>query len=274
MMLPLWPMAGAAEPIRVVSINMCADELLLRLAEPGSIAAVSHLSRDPRNSAFAAQAAAYPVTHGRAEEVMALAPDLVLASAFTAPATLSMLRRLGVPLATLGVPHTFDGIADQMREVARLLGRPENGEREVRRMAARLAAAASDAPARATALVLQANNIVVGRDTLIDGVLAQAGLVNLAARDGIAGYGRMSLEAIVSRPPDILIVDSDEERNAGAPALATRALRHPALAALARQGAMRVIAAPSRLWTCAGPGAAEAVAYLRHALAAGTGEAP
>ncbi|MFC0218534.1 ABC transporter substrate-binding protein [Pseudochelatococcus lubricantis] len=264
LLLSVFCYAPGARAARFVSINMCADELLLRLADPADIASLSYLSRDARNSTIATQAAAFPVNRGRAEEVMALAPDLVFASAFSAPATLSMLRRLGVPLAVLDVPTTFEAIAAQVRGVASRIGRPEAAEREVHLMNGRLAGLRRELPLPpATALVLQANNIAVGAGTLIDSVLAEAGLVNLAAQAGIVGYGRMPLEAILIRPPDILIVDTDNE---GAPALATQAPRHPALVALARRGAMRTVDMPSRLWTCAGPGTVEAVAYLRRAL--------
>ena len=38
------------KPRRIVSLNMCVDELILRLAEPQNIASVTWLSRDPKNS--------------------------------------------------------------------------------------------------------------------------------------------------------------------------------------------------------------------------------
>ncbi|MEW8692284.1 MAG: hypothetical protein AB2535_14510, partial [Candidatus Thiodiazotropha endolucinida] len=51
-------MAIAAEPPRrVVSVNLCSDQLLLMLADPQQVASVSYLSRDP-DSSFVADAAA------------------------------------------------------------------------------------------------------------------------------------------------------------------------------------------------------------------------
>ena len=60
------------KPRRIVSLNMCVDELVLRLAEPQNIASVTWLSRDPKNSNVAALAARIPVNHGLAEEIIPL----------------------------------------------------------------------------------------------------------------------------------------------------------------------------------------------------------
>ena len=69
--------AHAETPQRIVSLNICTDELLLRLVEPSRVASVTWLSRDPSLSNIAALAAAVPVNHGSAEEVIPSAPDLV-----------------------------------------------------------------------------------------------------------------------------------------------------------------------------------------------------
>ncbi|MGB0498119.1 MAG: ABC transporter substrate-binding protein, partial [Rubricella sp.] len=71
---------------RVVSINLCTDILVLQLADPGQIAALTFLATDPRSSILAEEAAGFPLIRGRAEEVFALDPDLVLAGAFSDPA--------------------------------------------------------------------------------------------------------------------------------------------------------------------------------------------
>ncbi len=62
--------ASAAEadaPRRVVSFNLCADQLLLALADPGQIVALSRFSRDPGMSAAARKARSFPVASGGIE---------------------------------------------------------------------------------------------------------------------------------------------------------------------------------------------------------------
>src|SRR5258708_1788850 len=80
------------KPARIVSLNMCADELVLRLAERQNVASVTWLSRDAENSNVAEAAAHVPVNHGLAEEVIPLNPDLVVAGAFTSRTAVVLLR--------------------------------------------------------------------------------------------------------------------------------------------------------------------------------------
>ncbi|MGV6872886.1 ABC transporter substrate-binding protein [Pseudochelatococcus sp. B33] len=258
--------ARTPPPQRIVSINLCADALLLALADPRQIAALTALSHDPRNFHRAREAARFPATRGRAEDVLALAPDLVLASTFTSPATVSLLRRLGAPLRQLDVAHDFPAIRNEMSAVADAVGRPNRGKAAIAAMDRRLDNLARVMPLPPlSALALQANNIVAGTDTLADTVIRAAGLTNAAARAGIAGHGRLSLEAMLALRPDVLIVDGEENT---APARANRLLRHPALEALAASGT-RAVTMPSRLWVCGGPDLVEAVAHLRRALRSG-----
>ena len=72
-----------AAPLRIASLNLCADELVLRLAAPGTVKSVTWLARDPGLSNVAALAQTVPVNRGVAEDVVPLAPDLVIAGAYT-----------------------------------------------------------------------------------------------------------------------------------------------------------------------------------------------
>src|SRR5690625_531746 len=63
------PAAGEHPPARVMSLNVCTDQLATALAAPGQPISVSFLARDPAQSAMPEEAEAYPLHHGRAEEV-------------------------------------------------------------------------------------------------------------------------------------------------------------------------------------------------------------
>lgn len=74
---------AAEAPQRVVSINLCGDELLLALADPRQIAALSTYATDPTLSAFTAEAECFRHDAADAETVIDIGPDLVLAGRFT-----------------------------------------------------------------------------------------------------------------------------------------------------------------------------------------------
>ncbi|HKU96622.1 MAG TPA: ABC transporter substrate-binding protein, partial [Vineibacter sp.] len=60
---------GASEPpARVVSLNLCLDQLVLAVAAPGQVIAVSDVAQDPHLSAQWRAARALPAVHARVEE--------------------------------------------------------------------------------------------------------------------------------------------------------------------------------------------------------------
>lgn len=263
--LGLAAMPAMARPHRVVSLNLCADALVLRLADRADVRSVTWLARDPENSVVAAEAASVPVNRGLAEEVAALDPDLVVVGAFTPRGTVALLRRLGMPLLELGVPESLDGIRAQIRQVAAALGQAERGEQMIAAMDDRLAAIRSPA-SPPLAVVLRPNGFTVGRGSLVDEILHRAGVRNLAAERGLEAYGEIPLESVALAGVRLLILNQPEN---GAPSLGEAMLDHPILAALPN---LRLVRVPSRLWTCGGPEIAEAAALIAAAAREAVGE--
>lgn len=255
----------AEAPRRIVSINLCADELLLQLADREQVVSVSFLSRDPGGSNVAAMAAEVPVNHGLAEEIMAAEPDLILAGRYTTRPTVALLKRVGLPVVELEAPATIEAVKRQIQDVATLLGHPDRGAAMVADLERRLAAI-EPAPRPVQALVLRPNGFTVGDGSLVDTLMRRAGLVNLGADPALATYRELPMEALVQARPDLVILDEEE---APAPALAYEVLRHPVLRHLPWR--MTAASLPSRLWTCAGPSIADAVETL---AAAGRAVAP
>jgi iron complex transport system substrate-binding protein len=252
-----------ARPARIVSLNMCTDDLLLRLVEPDRIASVTWLSHDARNSNVAELARRVGQNHGLAEEIIPLDPDLVIAGIFSARTAVALLKRTKIRLAELGIPKSFAEMRQQIADVARLVDEIPAGERLISLMDARLAAIPPASGPRPRAIVLNPNGATVGRDTLVGEIMTLAGLQNVAAELGIESYGTVPLEHVVLNAVDILIVSASRD---GPPALATEILRHPVLGRLADR--VRIVSVPSRLWNCGTPAAVEAVELLRKAVGA------
>jgi iron complex transport system substrate-binding protein len=247
------------KPRRIVSLNLCVDELLLRLAEPRNVASVTWLSRDPRNSNVAELAQTIPVNHGLAEEIIPLQPDLVIAGIYTARPAVAMLKRTGGPLVEVGVPKNLAEVRQQIRDIAGLIGEREKGESVVGAMDASLAALpAASSSSRPRAIVLNPNGATVGKGTLVDEIMTRAGLTNVAAELAIDNYGQVPLETVVASGVDVLVVSASRD---GPPALATEILRHPVLSALSDR--TRVVVMPGRLWNCGGPAVVEAIGRLK-----------
>ena len=265
----IFALAAAAAPARVVSTNLCTDQLAMLIAAPGQLVSVSAVARDPVSSAMAREAAAYPVNHGAAEEIFLLSPDLVLGGEFMRPDTRATLERLGLRVETLPIETSFAQTRANILRIGALLGREERaaalaaemdagleGERDGELDGGREAGRAASPPgARPTAALLYSGGYTSGAGTLADEILERAGLDNIAARDGTQGLTRLPLERLVMEAPDLLVLG----QNYGKPALAQEILRHPAVRAL---GADRAAIADT-LWVCGLPQSGAAVARLR-----------
>src|SRR5262245_7975444 len=168
-------------PRRIVSLNLCTDQLVLALADRAAICSVTWLARDPQSSVMAAAAAEVPVNHGLAEEIIPCAPDLVVAGLYTTRTTVALLKRFGLTVLEMDVPQSLPAIAEQIRTMAQALGHPERGEAMVAAMLADLAAL-GPVPEKpwSVAVVYHPNGFTGGRGSLIDDLLTRAGLQNLA----------------------------------------------------------------------------------------------
>lgn len=255
--------ALAEPPRRVVSANLCTDQLAMLIAAPGQLVSVSDVARDPVSSAMAAEARGYPVNHGAAEEIFLLDPDLVLVGEHLRPETRLTLGRMGLRVETFPIDASFADIRASILRMGALLGR----EARATELAGALDAALTPPPPgpRPTAALFYANAYTSGTGALADEILRQAGLDNLAARQGLRGLARLPLELLALEAPDLLVIGQDY----ATPALAQEVLRHPAALAL---GAERTAVADS-LWVCGLPQTAQAVASLR-AWVEGWAEAP
>lgn len=261
--------AAAAKPSRIVSLNVCTDQVLLDLVPRERIAAVSHLAADPSVSAVAEKAHGLPSTRGEAEIVVAFDADLVLAGEYSTPATVALLERIGRNVVKVPLASDIEGIAATVRKIASAVGEEAKGEAVLADAERRIASAAPRADeTRPTALVYQVNGLASGPGSLADVVLTAAGFVNKASSLKLGGGGALALEVLVADPPDVLVLSgpADEYRT-----VVAENLRHPALRAIGKRHATVVV--PWRLWLCATPYVASAVEELaaaRRALAVRT----
>ncbi len=257
------PAAGAAATVaqRIVTIHLCADQLALLLAERQHVVSVSYLAADPEFSPVADLARGIPINHGDAEEVIAFAPDLVIAGRHYAGLTIRLLRRLGYRVLVLDTVNSLSEVRAQIETVGAAIGRPERARTLLDDLDRQLAAVArtADGPRPRAAIYHFAGN-TIGADTLADDLIRLVGFDNYAAGLGISGYGYLSLERLIAGHPDVLIFDAVA---IDAPAVGRDVLRHPALRAL--RSRVRTVTIPSRLWACSGTAIAEAARRLAEA---------
>ncbi len=256
------PDATAAAPQRVVSFNLCADQLVLALADPGQIAGLSPYAADPNLSVMAREARAFRRLDWQAEAAIPLKPDLVLTGSWDRSVTRQMLTRLGFRTVPVDIVGDIETARTQIRNMAALLGHPERGARLVERLDAAAARLASlRRPGLATALVIERGGYVAGSQSLAATLLKTAGLRPPAGAPAGAG-AFISLERLAVLRPDLIVLKDPPAEPTDQGALY---LTHPVLQAL--YPPERRIALPTRYTMCGGPALIAAFDYLRERLA-------
>lgn len=201
----------AAAPRRIVSINPCVDAVLVEVADPRQILAISHYSQDALATSIPlATARRFGATSGTAEEVVALRPDIVLAGAHVSPSTLAALKRLKVPVQTFTVPESIADAMTQVRAIAAAAGQPARGDALVRRIEQAVTRAQANARGRGApvpALIWQGSGLVPGDNTLANELLRVAGFRNMSAGYGLKQWDVLPLEHLLARPPRVLLSD-------------------------------------------------------------------
>lgn len=245
--LPEGASAGEA-PRRVVSMNVCTDQMAMLVADRGQLYSVSYLAADPSTSALAAEAKAYVVNHGLAEEIFLMKPDLVIAGTYTTRTTVDLLKRLGFAVEEFAPETSIADVRTNLQRMGKLLGRQQRAGELVAAMDAEIGRLKAAKLPEVELALYYANGFTSGKGTLVADLVEVAGLQNLADRLGISGTGQLSLEALVLAQPDLIAVDAGSERG---PALAKQNFSHPAFRAVAAQH--RAVQLDSRYTICGGP---------------------
>lgn len=248
----------APAPRRIVSLNLCADQLLVPLTDRNRIAALNMNARDRWMSAVAGQAQGYRTIRGSLEEILALDPDLIVGPP---PGRMTALHSLGgraVRAVDLPPANSYAEIRAQIRDVAAATGDAARGAWLVSQMDAALARVARVGQGRVAAYY-QRRGFLTGSGTLVDDLMARVGLANLATRLNKPPLSRLSLEEMVAAQPDLLVVEQDSQLLADQ---GSEALAHPALRHIPR------IVLPQAWTLCGGPAYVLAARSLSDQLAA------
>ncbi len=256
--------APSAAPQRVVSINLCTDQLAMMLAGEGQLLSVSRIAFDQQVSPMAEEARAYIRNFGQAEEVYMLRPDLVLAGTFTPSHTVRMLEGLGIPVVRFDITSSLDGVRDQIAKMGEVLHRQTAAAHLIADFDARRAALEEERGERPSAMLYYANGYTSGEQSLANDILELAGFSNAAVAAGYEWGMKMPLEVLALSEPDLVITT----RPYPGGSRAEDVMQHPAVMALNGNSASTTVT--DHDWVCGTPfvlRAAERLAEVRREMA-------
>ncbi|MEM6415305.1 MAG: ABC transporter substrate-binding protein [Pseudomonadota bacterium] len=191
-------------PKRIVSLDFCADQYVLKLADRAQVLAVSpDAGRD--FSYMREESVGIPTVRPVAEDVIILKPDLVVRSYGGGPNATAFFKRAGIPVLQVGWASKVDGeesgsIPNLIKSMADGLGHAPRGEALVeeynRRLANIRARESND-----TALYMTPAGVTTGPGSLVHEMLVAAGLKNFQQR---SGWGSLPLERLAYEQPDLV----------------------------------------------------------------------
>jgi len=190
---------GAASAERVVSLDFCADQFVLKLLPRTRILAVSP-DAGKSFSYMRDSAAGLQQVRPRAEDVLIIKPDLVVRSYGGGPHVSGFLERAGIPVLQVPFANNLASIHESILYLAEELGVPERGREIVAEMKRRLKNIEKP-NVRRTALYMTPTGVTGGPGTAVHDMLRAAGLENFQERPG---WRSIPLERLVYEQPDVV----------------------------------------------------------------------
>ncbi len=231
----------AAPVERIISLDLCTDWMLLKYASRSQVRAYSPLlyryAADwvPEN---------LPVHNGSLEQILALEPGLLITGEYNAILLRKRLVQLGKTVKVLPLPDGLDSIRDYQQQLLSIIKADSES--------VDIAWSKAYPRKNQTLLLLGANGIGTGRDTLEHDLLTRAGWDNYIQQ---SGYVNLQLEKIVANPPDAIYWSAPLSNS-----LANLFVQHPAIKQLMHRN--KFPRAENWRWQCPGPWSLELVEKL------------
>lgn len=212
--------ADAVVPKRIISLDYCADQYVLKFAAKDHILAVSpDAAKD--FSYMRDTARGVPTVRPVAEEVLLLKPDLIVRSYGGGPGATRFYEQAGIPVLDVGWASDLPSVLANTQRIADELGAHERGVKAVVNAKARLEAL-SKTPKGKTILYMTPSGVTTGPGSLVHELIVAAGLENFQKE---AGWRPLPLERLAYEQPDLIAAAFFDAKNSRPDAWS--AMNHP-----------------------------------------------
>jgi len=216
-------------PQRIVSCSLATDELTVALipaSERQRILALSSLAANTlySNIPFLPDRpldshpswTQSPCDSRNIENLIAHKPDLVLLASYSSPHIKIQLAKKNIPIFEAAAPKSLDDIAHNIKSLSQRLGTDKSTGQALVDLfdRERRAIAALPTPpslAKRRVIHLFEDGTVSGKNTIFDSLAQEIPVTNQAARLGLQGWAKHSIETLLVLNPDTLIVGGDPD---------------------------------------------------------------
>jgi iron complex transport system substrate-binding protein len=184
---------------RIVSLDFCADQYLLKMLPRSRILAVSP-NANKHFSYMRDSAINISTVRPIAEDVLALKPDLIIRSYGGGPHASRFFKLAGIPVLQIPFTNSFEDVRNTIRHIADGLGVEQKGEKIISIMNSRLKNIRKS-DSKKMALYMTPTGVTSGAGTLIHEMLQAANLKNFQRHPG---WGLIPLERLAYEQPAVI----------------------------------------------------------------------
>lgn len=256
----LFPFSMSQAKPRAVSLDYCADQFILSLADRDQIMALTTEAIEG-HSFYKDKAQGLPLFRATSEDVLHMKPDVVIRN-WGGIKMLPLLKWAKIAVTTAEYGTGPQMLYQNMRHIGAALSQSERAEEMIADHQDRLSAL-KKYPARGLrAAYIAPGGITAGANTFVNGIIKLAGLASMSEELGLVGWQPLPLEALVQNPPDIIIASFFNQKNI-----------HVSNWSLSRHGRIKqmidsipTIVVPGRYLSCNGIFSVDAAEYIHDQL--------
>jgi iron complex transport system substrate-binding protein len=202
-------------PTKVHSLSLGHTEILAALMDFSKVSAVYSFFTDPEQSNIADLSKSHNLIGFDPEEVVALEPEIVIASRFTDADNVALLKDAGIPVARASLENSALGNVPNILLIGYMVGAEKEAllladEIERRMQFVGDILNGNDHP-RVLSISKFTSIFAAGSGSTEGGIIEQAGGVNAAADSGIEGHQQITIEGITAINPDVIVVPQPTE---------------------------------------------------------------
>lgn len=206
------PTSTHTKPVRIVSMNLDADEIILDLVDHERIRALTELVDNPGVSYTTekAQKVSGRVQSYTVEEIISLQPDLVIVSNWLDQSLQKTLEDTGIVVYRYQEAKTLDEIPYVVRGIAKAVGEEQRGEMLVQQFlqaSEQIIQTTRQRHSHSPSVFLWAHQSPYGaHDTLFADMCRKLGVNNILESLTTKNQGAITPEFIIQKDPDVILL--------------------------------------------------------------------
>lgn len=204
----LRPVSADPKP-RAISLDYCADQFLLSLADRDQIMALTDDAIED-HSFYRDRAWGLPLFKAHPEHVLHMKPDVVVRY-WGGSKMLPFLNRAHIKVASAAYGTGAELLYKNIRIVAEALDQKKRAEQMIQNYQARLekvqrrSVSFTHRHKNLRAAYITPGGITAGQNTFVNDIIKQAGFTSFAEEINLIGWQPLPLEALIQNPPDVII---------------------------------------------------------------------